>query len=550
MKKGPLYLCGAAAAAVCVLYHTLAPKGVPFSPAPVPISESWTFVPLDDRPPCRRFTEELGALAGIHFAAPPHELMDWYEVPAHIPQVWDYVEKDLPGRRGALLSTDLLLFGGLLHSRLVPADAASTAQFFDRLEALMEKNPQKEYSLFTVIPRLLISDQVLPDRWYQWHLMTWAVNMDKKIRGLPYDEPLYESVKKEIPMDLKWKYMTLYRDNDTFNQMLIDFSTKHPVTDLVIGQDDAHPFGLPNYNRLNVKSYVKNYDVHPPIMTSQGADELGALAASRIYLQESGHRPRVKVLYGSDAMKDYTLPFVPLTLQEIAEEKIALSGAVETASDEEADYYLFIHCGTDRTENYRPVAHRVKTLMKEKPLALVDLSMHFAGGECLLPTLVKEEVPIGRLLAYSGWNTASNAIGTAVAQGNIVSMRAHDLPQNELPRLYAQNLTFNAARFLDDWAYQKVIRPHMTVLAGLNGSPEVPVSEKSLAGAQDYLGRELFFYKTLLVWALRQEPFYQDQHDAYYLQDLSFESAFPWQRAFEIDLTVHPKFGKKELTKE
>ena len=26
MKKGPLYLCGAAAAAVCVLYHTLAPK--------------------------------------------------------------------------------------------------------------------------------------------------------------------------------------------------------------------------------------------------------------------------------------------------------------------------------------------------------------------------------------------------------------------------------------------------------------------------------------------------------------------------------------------
>ena len=85
--------------------------------------------------------------------------------------------------------------------------------------------------------------------------------------------------------------------------------------------------------------------------------------------------------------------------------------------------------------------------------------MHFAGGECLLPTLVKEEVPIGRLLAYSGWNTASNAIGTAVAQGNIVSMRAHDLPQNELPRLYAQNLTFNAARFLDDWAYQKLFGP-------------------------------------------------------------------------------------------
>ena len=140
-----------------------------------------------------------------------------------------------------------------------------------------------------------------------------------------------------------------------------------------------------------------------------------------------------KVLYGSDAMKDYTLPFVPLTLQEIAEEKIALSGAVETASDEEADYYLFIHCGTDRTENYRPVAHRVKTLMKENPWpSLIYPCILRAVSACFLP-FVKEEVPIGRLLAYSGWNTASNAIGTAVAQGNIVSMRAHDLPQNELP---------------------------------------------------------------------------------------------------------------------
>lgn len=133
-------------------------------------------------------------------------------------------------------------------------------------------------------------------------------------------------------------------------------------------------------------------------MTSQGADELGALAASRIYLQESGHRPRVKVLYGSDAMKDYTLPFVPLTLQEIAEEKIALSGAVETASDEEADYYLFIHCGTDRTENYRPVAHRVKTLMKEKPWpSLIYPCILRAVSACFLP-LSRRRSPLAAFL--------------------------------------------------------------------------------------------------------------------------------------------------------
>lgn len=122
-------------------------------------------------------------------------------------------------------------------------------------------------------------------------------------------------------MDLKWKYITLYRDNDRFNEELVQFVTEENLTDLVIGQDDAHPYGLPNYNRLNAGAYPQAYDLHPPIYTSQGADELGTLAAARIYSRRTGYRPRIRVLYGDPAMKDYTLHFVPLTLGQIAEER-------------------------------------------------------------------------------------------------------------------------------------------------------------------------------------------------------------------------------------
>ena len=336
--KKPLLALAAAAMAAGVLYHTLAPRGAVFSPGEVPAAENWALLPLDNRPPCRDFTEELGALGGIRFTAPPDEIMDWYDEPAKVPALKAWLTGIMPGQQGALLSSDLLIFGGLLHSRMEPLTDRKAGDFFTYLEDLKEDNPDKQFYLYSIIPRLLISDHVLPDRWYQWHLMTWTINMDKKIRGLPYDKENYEEVKALIPMDLKWKYITLYRDNDRFNEELVQFVTEENLTDLVIGQDDAHPYGLPNYNRLNAGAYPKAYDLHPPIYTSQGADELGTLAAARIYSRRTGYRPRIKVLYGSPAMKDYTLHFVPLTLGQIAEEKINLANGVETGSLEEADF--------------------------------------------------------------------------------------------------------------------------------------------------------------------------------------------------------------------
>jgi len=420
-------------------------------------------------------------------------------------------------------------------------------ELFEYLEQLKKDFPDRQYYLYTIIPRLLISDHVLPDRWYQWHLMTWAINMDKKIRGLPFDEENYEDVKAIIPMDLKWKYITLYRDNDRFNQELIQFVTEHNLTDLVIGQDDAHPYGLPNYNRSNIPSYLGDYDLHPPIYTSQGADELGTLAVARIYCRKYHYVPRIRVMYGTPAMKDYTLHFVPQTLGQIAEDKIALTGGAVTESMDDADFVLYIHCGGEQHEHYDAIARDIKAVMEKKPVALVDLSERFAGGDCILPALVAEQVALPKLLAYSGWNTASNAIGTAVAQGTIVSGQAKRLPGQQLANLYSSNFKFNYARFLDDWAYQKLIRPRMAELQEINGS--APGDDGYAKAAIQYVGREIGIYNTLLTWYCRQFPYFEDVQQAYVLNDARFGVDLPWERPFEIRLDVIPEFGKYDLTK-
>ena len=548
MKRKPLLALAVLCTAAGLLLHgRLAPRGENYTPPPIPATAHWALLPIDNRPPCRDFTVELGALAGISVTAPPDNIMDWYEKPANIPALKTWLEAQLPQQQGAIISTDLLLFGGLLHSRIHQVDEEKAGELFTYLSDLKETYPDKQYYLYSIIPRLLISDHVLPDRWYQWHLMTWTINMDKKLQGLPYDHALYEEVKALIPMDLKWKYITLYQNNDRLNQELIQFVTEENLTDLVIGQDDAQPYGLPNHNRHNATAYLKEYDEHPPIYTSQGADELGALAISRIYTRSNHWQPKIKVMYGTPEMRDYTLHFVPQTLGQIASDKIQLAGGVETDSLDQADFVLFIHCGSEKKENYTQIAENIKLLMTQKPVALVDLSTRFSAGDCILPHLAANGTPLPQLLSYSGWNTASNSIGTAAAQGTIVTGQAKRLPKDQLPGLYSANFRFNYARFLDDWAYQKLIRPHMAELQDLNGvNPQDadPYARQTLF----YIARELGIYNKLLLWYCRKYPYYQDGTDAYYLQNADFTVGLPWERPFEIRLKIYQDFGKYQLT--
>lgn len=42
------------------------------------------------------------------------------------------------------------------------------------LKHLQQLSPSKQQAIFSVIPRLLVSDQLLPDRWYQYQLMRYS----------------------------------------------------------------------------------------------------------------------------------------------------------------------------------------------------------------------------------------------------------------------------------------------------------------------------------------------------------------------------------------
>lgn len=531
-----------------VFYHTIRPRGSNFSPEDVKTDFVLAALPLDSRPPCSDFTAQLGALAGIHVALPPSWLMDHNLVPAQKDLLKTWLEDIMPNANGTLIATDLLSYGGLLHTRVKPLTEWQENLLLDYLANLRENNPDQYFYVYSIIPRLLVSDQIIPDSWYQWHLMQWATSMDKKLEGLPYDKKQYEELQAEIPMDIKWKYLQLYKFNNNFNEKLAQTAEECGFNQLVIGQDDAQAFGLPNHNRLAIEKTLSSLPGKNNYHVTQGADELGMLAVAKIFSQKNNYIPKIYVAYSTPQVQKMVLHFVPGPLNQLVADKINLLNGIQTGKPENADFILFIHCGQENTQDFSTIGTEVKQLMAIKPVALVDLSLNYDAKECILPQLLADNVPLPQLISYAGWNSASNSIGTALAQGVIVTGQSKILPSEALPGFYAQNLKFTCARFLDDWAYQRKIRNKVgdyQKMNGINADNTAPYTEL----VEKYINRELGFYKNLLLYAnLRRFPFYQDAFYAYYLHDLSYQATLPWNRIFEIRLKVFPTFGKVHLT--
>ena len=86
----------------------------------------------------------------------------------------------------------------------------------------------------------------------------------------------------------------------------------------------------------------------------------------------------------------------------------------------------------------------------------MDLSKHFDSAETVLPQLIEAGFPVNRLLAYAGWNTTSNALGTAIAQACLYRSSLETVSsEDEAIGLAAAQVRFLENRILEDYFYLK-----------------------------------------------------------------------------------------------
>ena len=276
---------------IIIYFSTLLQNAALISLPALPISDSVLLVPLDSRPVCSTMIQKLGKLAGINVIVPPKELLDNYQEPANGKKLWQWLQIKAPAANTSIVSADILLHGSLLQTRQHIATEAEQNEFLSQLAKLQKEHKvhnclQDEASigvqgphqlqLFSVIPRLLVSDEVYPDCWYLWHLMRYSQLLDMvQINGDYAMTQELREYKQEIPPDILNKYTSIFTQSQSFNEKLLailaqqakssnslpstapfSFRTNIAAPLVIIGQDDSSPFGLPKMTANQLERFI------------------------------------------------------------------------------------------------------------------------------------------------------------------------------------------------------------------------------------------------------------------------------------------------------
>ena len=532
------------------------PAGTPVSPQET-TAHHVILVPLDGRPPCRQFVIDAGRIGGTEVVTPPHELQDYYSQPGDTKAMRRWLlEEVAKGTIDAVfLSVDQLLYGGLLTAREKQATPAEVEEFLAFLRELHEANPAVPIYAFSILPRLTPQDTI--DGYDERRdIMAYSRLAGRQAAGLPVDETKLAALKAKIPPASLERYLAHFRENATLNERLIDLTHEGTLTRLVLGQDDGEEYGIPNIEKYALLDYIKSLGLSDrQVFLTHGADEIALSLLAAWHNEQTGYAPKIFVAYNDPGARDRVMPYMAVSTGVCTEEKIRLTGGSLAASPEEADFTLLVSTNdTDKDTLWsRGACVRLleDNLAKGQPTALVDLSKHFNADVTVLPQLIAAAFPVNHLLAYAGWNTTSNAIGTAVAQACLYRSSLPDVRDDDQAiGLAAAQVRFLENRILEDYFY---LKEDIDIINGtLKKAGYTNTADLDLDRNYRWANMMLRASMTRHLRVYRQTdafraPFPVDAPSGtiwLQLHDLQADMSFPWPRTFEIYLETTPFFER------
>lgn len=507
-------------------------------------SQKVILLPLDSRPACTVMVTRLAQIGNIDVILPDAKLLDHYRTPADRTALRHWLQEEVKATDTLILSADMLLHGSLLQSRISSLSDKELEDALLFLRTLKQTNPNLKLYVFHTIPRLLIADDTKTAK-YQKDMLRYST-LQEEIMLFNQEELLEElyELQEDIPAEIIERYHHLYEQNLRINESLLSLVKDRTIEHLIIGQDDGHVFGMPNI----VKDHLDRHIRHNPQLAThtqivRGADELAMLLISRIH--GASYRPlSVYVIYNDDKTGGTIMPFMSQSVNTTVNEKLSSVCAYRTDKIEDADFILYVYVGND-AHDFDGAQHSLQTLIHldamDKPIALVDLSEHFRASETLFPTLLAGDFPLHRLIAYAGWNTASNAIGTAVAQA-VLYANAITAANTESDKLAVAlgNLTFLNDRFLDDYYYMKLVQPYLKLRLSAFADDPYYLSSEAYYEANTWLHTAMQSQVRLLATSSSYRlPFkiaMSKIESLFRVTELTVKSDLPWERIFEANI--------------
>lgn len=510
-------------------------------------------IPLDDRPVTRALPVMATAVAGVEVIVPSHDLLGTLGRPGAPEAIAGWLRTLDTPIDGVVVAVEMLGHGGLVPSRRSTEDAA---QVMARIEVLRDVRARyRDIPIygFTILQRISNSTSNQEEKPY-WDRFGRAMFRLSQLTdavgryGRAEDRAALERLRAEIPPALIEDYQFTRRRNLHVNLTMIDWAAEGIFDYLAITQDDANPLGFPAMEQRRLAAHIADRQAYARVGVYPGADEVATALVARMVCVQVGLRPRVYARYSSTRGPLIVANYEDRPLGETVKGHVLAAGGLMAETPTEADLILMVNTpaeaqaealdGIDYTTVETPgrnldefVAALRDYQERHIPTALVDVAYSNGADPALMPRLFSQAKPL-ELLAYAGWNTAGNTIGSALGHAylRLLALRRDPSPEEE-----RAHVTLLLTRYLDDWAYQTVVRSTAGVQR-LEG--EFGVSYDDLGDDADHVsaavtGELSAFYDT---WMRPHLNRVSDPLATYRVR--IGPVGFPWNRLFEVDVPV------------
>lgn len=489
-------------------------------------------IPVDARPVSDDLARDLGNMAGWKVMTPDKDVLGFLKEEADTNAILTWIEKIAPEVDGMVISMDMVLYGGLVPSRINTDPIQVIEDRLSRLVNLKALYPDLTLMIFSSTMRLSNSYENSEEKmyWTQYgkEIWTYSYHFHRYERmGLQEDYDEYIRVKNKIPHNILQDYLLTRDRNFQINLKLLNYVENGVLELLVYPQDDTSEFGLNIMEQEQLKDEIEERELFNEVLIYPGADEVAALLTARlIYNLENKPFPTYYPIYSGLRGALTIARFEDRIIHESVKGQIYALGSHTVESVEEADIILGVNVPGDKQgETYYPESTReVDTnnrnigewlsrlfyyKKKNKLLGIIDVAYANGADVTMVPQLLKR-FPLKSLDGFAAWNTAGNTIGTVIAQTALVKL-AEEKKLNRDKEKEKMLLI----RFLDDYLYQSIVRH--TVLETINYE-EVPSDELLRIVKENYWDKaELFIKKNNSTIEIK---------DIY----------LPWKRTFEIGI--------------
>ena len=427
-------------------------------------------IPLDDRPPCLQFPVRLGEIGGAEVVTPPRALLGRFTRFGQPDLIVDWIkQQDLGSFDAAVVSLDMLAYGGLVASRV--GSSATTEIALARLEsvrALRRAMPRIPIYGSSVIMRLAPTADGTNEQ-YRVALARWAaLSSAARDTAAGADAAV---LRRQIPDSVLAAYGAARRRNLAVNEAAVAMTGDRTLDFLIVSQDDASPTGVHVAERERLLATIRSGGLSDRVALHPGADEASMLLLARAFARRHRRSPRVLPVFSSRADADRPMPFEDQPLRETVRRQLAAAGGTEVADAATAELLLFVYTSRSERNGAQEFAERIGRA--EKPAIVVDIDPKgdVQGADSVFLELLIHERRFARVVGYAAWNTAGNAIGTAVAQGIIRTVAATGGRGRAAAsgKVETAQRWFLLDRLLDDYIYRIRVRPGALALIRSRG---------------------------------------------------------------------------------